>query len=265
MRDYGTLGVLTVGLYLVVHSLWTRRCPALMASLMILTVGIVLIWPHPKPGRPGVVAVQGYAALPAPGEPTPLPTSPLPENSAEPPTSVPAIARILGVRVGWNGQERLERQFGAGVRSVSGHPNGAERWYTRRPEGDICTDGFSLNKEGEVLESIWWHLNEHTAQDAPFVRRLPRHAGWLGVIYPGMTERQVARLIAGKKLPHPKKAGGVWTWMAKGYVRPNPVNYDVYDSWTARLEFRQGRLASIEVKCEGGLSAPSSQSVNSDE
>ena len=37
--------------------------------------------------------------------------------------SVPKIARLLGVRVGYNGQDALERTLGKGLRALGGHSN----------------------------------------------------------------------------------------------------------------------------------------------
>ncbi len=164
-------------------------------------------------------------------------------------TSVPLIARVLGIRVGWNGQKRLEDWFGRGVRSVGGHSGGVETWHTRRPSGNIVTDGFCYNREREVVETLEWTLGKADAT-IPLVRRLPEHSGWLGTISLGMSEHQVTHLLKGTPLPHPDKSGGTWTWKQHGYVRPNPVNYDVYRTWTAALCFDQGRLTSIHVQCE---------------
>jgi len=169
-----------------------------------------------------------------------------PEKS-KPQTSVPVIARILGVRVGWNGQERLERRFGKGVRSIGGHPLGVETWRTRHPVGKVVTEGFEHNGEGEVLETIEWTLGKADAS-IPLARRLPQASGWLGTISLGMTERQIARLVRDKHLPAPTKAEGNWTWVQKGYVQLR--EFVVYRTWTAALGFENGKLTSLCVRCE---------------
>src|SRR5262249_50880124 len=73
-------------------------------------------------------------------------------------TSVPTIAGLLGVRVGYNGQKALERKLGPGRRSVGGHPNSRQMWRTRAPMGEIETEGFNLNREGYVIESLTWSV-----------------------------------------------------------------------------------------------------------
>ena len=168
-------------------------------------------------------------------------------NSTKPQTKIPIIARVLGVRIGWNGQDRLERRFGTGVRSIGGHPNGVETWRTRYPTGKIVTDGFNYNDEGEVLETLEWTLGK-ASKEIPLAHNLPDKGGWLGTITLGMPERQVTRLLIGTHLPKPNKSGGTWTWVQKGYVqlREN-VEYRI---WTAALGFDQGRLTSICVRCD---------------
>ena len=166
--------------------------------------------------------------------------------------SIPDIARILGLRVGWNGQERLERWFGKGLRTVSGHSGGRESWRTRSPNCYIETDGFCHNNEGEVLEYVSWGLDPSDDTKTPFIRHWPHRRGWLGVIIPGMSMNQVSRLTA-NKLPPPIKKDNKWIWVAESYNRPNPHNQDIFTMWTAHLSFHNKILSDIEVKCEGGL------------
>lgn len=168
-------------------------------------------------------------------------------KNGKPKTSVPAIALVLGVRVGWNGQERLERRFGSGVRSIGGHSGGVETWRTQSPVGKIVTEGFNYNDEGEVLETIEWTLGK-AAGSIPLARRLPQSSGWLGIISLGMTERQITQLLRDKHLPQPQKSEGNWTWVQKGYVQLR--EFVVYRTWTAALGFENGRLTSICVRCE---------------
>jgi hypothetical protein len=176
----------------------------------------------------------------------------------DPHVSIPAIARLLGVRVGYNGQEALERQFGSGLAVTGGHPGGRKLWKTHHPSGSVETDGFSYNHEGLVLETLSWTLGTIGDPKIPSVRRLPRHAGWLGMVYPGMTQAQVSELTA-HRLPAPRKAGNVWTWKATGFVRPNRNNEDVYTTWTAKLTFGRQHLISIDLECDGDLLPPPSR------
>lgn len=174
----------------------------------------------------------------------------------DPKTSIPAIARLLGVRIGINGRDRLERKFGTGSYSVGGHPNGIETWRTRSPKGEIVTEGFCYNDEGEALENVDWSLESKSDSTIPRIHHLPYNAGWMGVINLGMTKAQVAQLTA-KRLPPPKtEFEDEWIWEAKGFYRPSPVNGDVYRKWSATLIFEHDRVASIDVACDSEYSAP---------
>lgn len=165
-------------------------------------------------------------------------------------TVVPKIARILGIRVGYNGRDVLERRFGKGKYSVSGHPNGGETWRVLSPQSVIETDGFAMNAEGEVIESLSWGL-EKSEKSIPAVRRLSRRSGWMGKVKLGMTMQQVERLTR-KILPPPTKKGDVWTWKARGYVRPsNPNGEAPFEVWTATLTFARKHLREISVSVSG--------------
>ncbi len=172
-------------------------------------------------------------------------------NGKDPPMSVPAIARILGVRVGYNGQDALQHQFGKGLATLGGHPDGRKTWLTRKPLGYITTDGFNHNPEGLALESLSWGLDPPMDKKIPYVRALPRGAGWLGSIVPGMSRQQVAALTS--RMPtKPILKPGRWIWREKGFVRPASTEYVVYTNWTAQLTFDKDVLTTIDVECRGG-------------
>jgi hypothetical protein len=165
---------------------------------------------------------------------------------------VPRIARLLGVRVGYNGQHALERTLGEGLHATGGHPNSRQLWRTRWPNGAIETDGFSLNDEGYIIESLEWTTCDSGNSDRsiPRARKMPRRSGWLGVISLGMTRREVTRLTEGR-LPPPTKKGNTWSWKAKGFMVPKFAQLqDAYQQWTATLEFEHGRVTSMRVDCE---------------
>lgn len=169
-------------------------------------------------------------------------------------SSVPAIAQLLGVRVGVNGQKKLERVMGEGRHMIGGHPNSHEVWQTASPAGTIETEGFSLNEDGYVVESLSWSASDsrHTSSssDFPLARKLPSNSGWLGTVNLGMTKQDVERLTKGK-LPAPAKRGEVWVWKAQGFVRPKFQNgQPPFQLWTATLRFKHDRLTDIEVECQ---------------
>ena len=161
-------------------------------------------------------------------------------------TSIPKIARMLGVQVGFNGQHALRRTLSYGKIATGGHPNSRQMWRIRSPKSEVVTDGFNTTYEGYMIESLDWGMLEVpdvSGPDVPMVKRLPRGSGWMGTIYPGMTKRQVERLIAGR-LPPPKKKGEMWEWTQQGYYR---LGNDLYFEWVATLSFQRDRLKDIGV------------------
>lgn len=161
-------------------------------------------------------------------------------------TFIPKIARMLGVQVGYNGQHALQRKLGYGRIAIGGHPNSRQMWRIRSPKSEVVTDGFNMNREGYIIESLDWgtlEVPDVRGPDVPMVKRLPRGSGWMGNIYPGMTKRQVERLIEGKLSP-PKKKGEIWEWKEKGYYR---LPHDLYFEWVATLSFQRDRLKGIGV------------------
>lgn len=164
--------------------------------------------------------------------------------------SVPPIAQLLGVRVGFNGMAALERRLGLGRTQTGGHSNSRNEWRTAVPKGKIWTDGFNMNDEGYVVETLIWTAedpSEKPDRSIPLVKRLPRGSGWLGTITLGMTEQEVLLRIKGK-LPPPQKRRNWWTWKAKGFV---PVmQSEAYMTWTATLSFTKKRVADIYLSCD---------------
>ncbi len=71
----------------------------------------------------------------------------------DPPTYIPPIARIVGVRVGYDSMEDLDRNLGSGVMMMGGHPHGARDW-TLLPHGSIDADGFDYSKRGRVIDDL---------------------------------------------------------------------------------------------------------------
>lgn len=168
----------------------------------------------------------------------------------DPKTSVPDIARIFGLKVGYNGRKRLERLFGHGAYSVPDNPDGGEIWRTRKPKTGIYTEGFCRNKEGEVLEEVDWYMESQDHRSTPLAHHITHDSGWMGLVNLGMTKEEVARLT-GQRLPPPTiEHGDTWVWNAEGFVRPNSSHTDVYRKWTARLNFDNERLTAIALVCE---------------
>jgi hypothetical protein len=174
----------------------------------------------------------------------------------DPPTIVPQIARIAGIRVGYNTMEEMEQLLGKGMMFRGSHPNGGREWrlrgtpwyidstfldYYDQPrqhvDGSLLLNDVSLSTKRDSIDSDPV-LSRRTT------RRTRRKLGWLGIISPGVSQAFVLRAIHGK-LPLPQRSGEKWTWIARGFVRLRA--HQTYNTWTATLTFHRGRLAEIDV------------------
>lgn len=172
---------------------------------------------------------------------------PAPPSMIEGQTSVPAIARIFGVCMGVNGQEALERVWGAGKRFRAGHPNGGEAWVLGSTS--ICTDGFAMVGEGYCLESLTWEEQQADRSQAPTIGPLPAGHGWLGAIELGASRRQVRRLTKSLGPPNRRDAN-TWEWRATGYSHPGHSEVmGQYRYWRAALTFSGDCLVRIDLDC----------------
>lgn len=162
------------------------------------------------------------------------------------PTHIPPIARILGIRVGYNGRGRLERAFGEGHIGVGGHSTSIETWMFEKGRSLLWTDGWCFTAhEGQLLEGLRWSL-EDAGTDRPR-RPVNPSNGWLGKIYPGMPKNDALK-IATNRLGKPQIKDGEYAWSERGWSIPYDLNSDSpFDRWDAVLTFDQGRVSSIEI------------------
>lgn len=162
------------------------------------------------------------------------------------PISIPKIARIAGFHVGYSTIEELEWRFGPGYAYTGGHPRGAREWLVRRAGWYLDTDGFDYVDRGRVIERFSLGRMTFATKDVsiPNVRFSRRRFVWMGAVHPGMTDRQVLRVLKGR-LSLPVRKGGAWTWKSKGLMRVDSST--TYRIWTAKLSFAKHRLDDITV------------------
>ncbi len=178
----------------------------------------------------------------------------LAQQSHDPPTHIPAIARIAGIRVGYDTIEEMEQRLGAGMAYTGGHPQGAREWRIWGTHWYVDADAFDYNGRGTVLdyaiisESPVGLGSPPRFPRCPTTRRTRRKLGWLGVVSPGFSRAQVLHAIQGR-LPVPKRQGDKWTWTARGFERLTS-SQEPYVTWKATLVFRKGHLTKIVVESE---------------
>jgi hypothetical protein len=170
---------------------------------------------------------------------------------AEPKTLVPAFAKLCGVRVGYDTMTTMERKLGPGRPIRGGHARGARVWEAPNAGCDLYADAFHWTDRkgsagGQVLDVIFLSKHSHDA-GTPNARLTREDAKFMGAASLGMTGREVRNALK-EKLPPPKVRWNRLVWGAKGFAQIRP-GY-VMKSWQAELRFKQGKLASIELRAD---------------
>jgi len=192
--------------------------------------------------KPWVLGVSSFVLLAAPAQ-------------ADPATSIPAIARLCGIRVGWDTMTALETRLGPGLAYTGGHPLGARGWRCPALGLLINADGFYYRDRGRDQDRVVDDLSicrlAGYREDLkfPLAHLLPSQALFMGVVSPGMTRAEV-RAALGSSLPAPQVEGDQWIWNAPGFTRINVLNHVVVRSWQARLTFQHGKLDDIDLRAD---------------
>ena len=171
-------------------------------------------------------------------------------RSAAPKTKVPEIAQFMGVRVGYDTIQRLERVLGPGLPMTGGHPHGARLWRVKGTNLQVYADGFnSFHRKGRVIDQIGLEQTTgiHRSEDheIPAISLSRRLMFLGGRITLGMTRPQVLKAIKGV-LPWPFRSGDTWYWERKGHVFVQAS--ETKKKWVAQLTFKKGKVAEIRVE-----------------
>jgi hypothetical protein len=229
--EYRCRGVArTIGL------LWILALLLLLALLNRLAPGRRVERRPPAPGGAPRATIASNTALTS--------ADPQPEKP-EPPTQIPPLARIAGVRVGWDTMGTLEKRLGRGMVVTGGHPRGARVWSVRGAGWTIFADGFDFRRNAAddscVIDTIAVEAGEwRTGRPARISRRALTL--WPGISL-GMSRRGVLTCLIRNGIT-PKLQANTLTYAAPGFVHLD-VNNDHYDRWEATLEFKRDRLARM--------------------
>jgi hypothetical protein len=159
------------------------------------------------------------------------------------------MASILGIRIGYDGQDRLEHRIGPGRAITGGHPQGDRIWNLGRSGWSLHSGGFNYRPEG--------HYHDHVVEELSIMRgrqpgapnaRIPH--GEL-VVWPGVTLRmsraEIESLLARKRLSHqPYHANpAMITLQESGFVR---LGSDLAcTKWQIRYDFDGERLQEVTI------------------
>lgn len=115
--------------------------------------------------------------------------------------SIPQIASIARIRVGYSTQEDLAMQWGEGQTITGGHPNSGRVWRVPGTQWVVHTDGFEYSARGLVVDSLTLDEDLDLGRGAPYARRTRNDFFWLGKISLGMSREKVLDVLQSNSLP----------------------------------------------------------------
>lgn len=176
-----------------------------------------------------------------------------------PRTTIPKIANIAGIEVGYSSMAELERQLGRGRVTIGGHSNGARLWRVKGTSWVIFADAFEYSERGSVVDRFEItadgkpgdYLPDVTVDPSPLQRvpnaRLTRYKLALaGGISLGIDEDKLLKLLKQKSWTPVKLADG-WRVEAQGHspLTSNPLY--PYHQWSATFTMRGNSLVKIQL------------------
>jgi hypothetical protein len=171
-------------------------------------------------------------------------------DKPHPKENVPALARILGVRVGVDTIEKLEELLGPGAPCMGGHPHGGRIWKIKPTGWYIYADGFEYSDDGRIIDGIGISKkpmsdfsSETPKPRVPVITLARNRLGCIGGIVLGESIESVKRKLA--ELPKPTSRKGSLVWTARGQ---HYVNRDTsYKLWEMDVDFERGKVSAIGI------------------
>jgi hypothetical protein len=162
-----------------------------------------------------------------------------------PKTSIPKIARIGKVRIGYSTQEDFAKQWGEGKTITGGHSNSGRVWRVKGTRWILSTDGFEYSERGLVVDNLSLCEDPKMPGDAPFARLSKNDLCWLGEISPGMTKDEVMQIVKRKKVSIMTTKEGCEI-RAQGFYALSSINAPLR-KWRATLRFSNGSLSALHL------------------
>lgn len=159
-------------------------------------------------------------------------------------TSIPMIASVGEIQIGYSTQEDLERCCGPGKTIVGGHPNSGRVWRVAGTQWMLTTDGFEYSQRGLVVDSLSLSEAHQADNEVPFARLKVGDLAWLGEISLGMSEAKVQAALERRGLQAKRTQAG-FDIVAKGHHAL--VSYGAFRTWTVSCGFTNGCLNTLEI------------------
>jgi hypothetical protein len=166
-------------------------------------------------------------------------------QNKSPKTSIPRIARIGKVQIGYSTQEDLARKWGEGKTVIGGHPNSGRVWRVKGSPWRISTDGFDYSERGLVVDQLSLNAYPDQLRDVPYAKLSKKDFVWLGEISLGMSKKKVMQILKRNSLPvTPTKQGCEIN--LRGF---SPVTSIItpFRNWKATLTFTNDLLISLNL------------------
>ena len=116
--------------------------------------------------------------------------------------SIPPIARIAGVQIGFSSEGDLEKAWGEGLTTVGSHPTSGEQWRVPGTRWLVFIDGFYYSQRGLVADTmtitdVTGHAPDSDEAEAwrqaPEARLGKEAFAWMDGISVGMSQDQSHR------------------------------------------------------------------------
>jgi hypothetical protein len=162
-----------------------------------------------------------------------------------PKPSIPKIARIGKVQIGYSTQEDLAKEWVEGKTVVGGHSNSGRVWRIKGSRWRVSTDGFDYSERGLVVDQLSLSAKSNLPKDVPYKKLYKKDFAWLGGISPGMSKKKVMQILKGKSLAcTPTKEGCEIN--ARGFS-PLTSIITPFRNWKATLTFADGVLTDLTL------------------
>ncbi len=176
-------------------------------------------------------------------------------DSRQPKTSIPKIAGIAKVQIGYSTQADLAARWGEGKVVTGGHPNSGRLWRVKGTTWVLQTDGFDYTQRGLVVDSFALYedpklfFQPEMLADVPETRLTKKDFVWFGEILPGMSQDKVMQILKRKSLPVALTPNGCET-EAKGFCALTSLPLYPFQSWRAGFIFTNGILSRLTIDAD---------------
>ena len=160
-------------------------------------------------------------------------------------TSIPRIANIAKIQVGYSTQQDLAKQWGEGIVITGGHPNSGRVWRVSGTQWVVHTDGFEYSDRGLVVDALTLDEGGDRASSigAPAARLGKDDFLWLGEVSLGMSKGKLTEILKCESLPVTPTEHGLEI-RAGGFHSLVGVEFK---TWTVAFDFTNDSLSRLTL------------------